>query len=133
MGSYLKKRLMRLGPLIVLALLVLIIGPEKMERLHGWERWAVFLTFLIAFITPMLLARRSGLALPTKNMAALEGYVRAFWNSMLIFNLFAFIAGGLAIVIFHNVVPVRYMILAPCANLLLILLVWRILHPRERG
>jgi hypothetical protein len=132
MGDYLKKRVMRLGPLIALALVVLIIGPERMQRLHGPARWAVFLSFFIALITPMLLARRSGMILPTKNMTALEGYARTLWNSILIFNVLAFVAGCVAVVIFYNVVPVRYMILAPCANLLLIVLLWRILHPRPR-
>ena len=133
MGNYLKKRAIRLAPLIALAFLLLTIGPERMQRLHGWARWGVFLSFIIAFLAPMLLTRRLETALPTKNMAALEGWARTFWNSMLILNLFAFVAGSVAVVIFHNLVPVRYMILAPCANLLLIVLLWRILHPRERS
>ncbi len=133
MRDYLKKRMMRLGPLIALALLIVIIGPDRLQQLHGTARWAIFLCFLVALITPVLLAVRSGLGLPTKNTTALEGYARKLWNAMLIFNVLAFVAGSVAVVVFYKAVPVRYTILAPCVNLLLIILLWRILHSARAG
>ena len=131
-GDYLKIRMARLAPLIVLAISLFVIGRGGLERLHGPERWAMFLCFVAALMTPILFVYRSAKKSKIHASGAPEGYARTLWNGVLVFNFFAFIMGAIAAVFFSNTVPLRYTILAPGANLLLIALIWRILHPKIR-
>lgn len=132
MGNFLRKKLKRLAPLLALALVMLIIGPDRLLQLHGWQRWILLASFLAALITPVLVAARYGVVPPpTTNAASWVGYARIFWKAMLVFNGFAFLLGVAGVIMFLNVVPLRYTIIAPCINLLLVAVVWKVLDPRQ--
>jgi hypothetical protein len=129
MGSFLKRRLVRLSPLIALAIFVIFIGPGRMGQLPGWARWAMVSYVFLAIIVPSLLGIRSGSPSAYPNtMAILRTWTHRFWISMLVLNVGAFVVGTVMILTLHNVIQVRYAILAPCANLLFILLLCWILY-----
>jgi hypothetical protein len=41
---YWKQRLVRFIPLIALVIFAAFLGPDKLNRLPGWARWAIFFT-----------------------------------------------------------------------------------------
>jgi hypothetical protein len=130
MVNFLKRRFARLTPLIALAIFVIVVGPERMGRFPGWARWTLVLCVFLAIVVPALLGIRSdGPSTDDPNrMAIFRSLMRRFWVSMLVLNVGAFIVGTSMILVLHNVIQVRYAILAPCANLLFILLLCWILY-----
>lgn len=133
MGSFLKRRFARLSPLIALAIFVILIGPGRLGRLPGWARWAMVSYVFLAIIVPALLGIRSGSPSADPNSTAiLRRWVHRFWISILVLNVGAFIVGTAMILALHKVIQVRYAILAPCANLLFILLLCWILYWSKR-
>lgn len=130
MVNFLKRRFARLTPLIALAIFVIVVGPERMGRFPGWARWTLVLYVFLAIVVPALLGiRLDGPSTDDPNrMAIFRSWMRRFWVSMLVLNVGAFIVGTSMILVLHNVIQVRYAILAPCANLLFILLLCWILY-----
>jgi hypothetical protein len=131
-GNFLKGRVIRVSPLIAFAIFILLIGPERMGRLPGWARWAMAAYVFLAIIVPALLGSRSKKASPLPNSAGIQKWARRFWISMLVTNIGAFIIGVAMILALHNVIRVRYAILAPCVNLLLIVLFSWILYSTNK-
>ncbi len=52
-------------------------------------------------------------------------YLRLLWKSLLILNVFAFVGSSIAVVLLRDAQIIRYMLLTPCACLLLIVVFWR--------
>ena len=114
-------RQMRLLPLAVAALvLMMMIGPDKLQHFHLWQRLLLVGGVVVAFVLSVALGRRSSNADtdPVRN-AVLIQYALVFWRVMTISNLCAAVVGVIAVVVLHNAFPVRYLILAPIANLIL--------------
>lgn len=116
-------RLLRYVPLIVLAGMLLGIKREGLEHLNGGMRLLLLACIVFAVALPMF--GRGRPADTTAENRALIGQLRLLWKSLLILNVFAFVGSLIAAVLLRDVVPIRYMALAPCACLLLIFVFWR--------
>jgi hypothetical protein len=125
--NYLRRRLIRLLPLAVVAIALLMLGPGRLGHLQAWQRWAVVGGIAVAFISSIALGQHSrNAAADAFRDPALIRYAQAFWWAMAIFNVCASVVGIIAVVLLHNALPVRYLILAPIVNLMLAGLLYRV-------
>lgn len=128
-----RSRLVRLLPLVVAAITVMMLGPDRLEHLQAWQRLALVGGVAVAFILSFALGRRSNnLADPVQN-AAFFSYAALFWRTMVIVNICAALVGGVAVVVLRNTVPLRYLILAPIINLILAGLFYRAARSTNRN
>jgi hypothetical protein len=127
---YWKQRLVRFIPLIALVIFAAFLGPDKLNRLPGWARWAIFFYVVFSFAMPIFFfggrSPRDSLA-TSKYAAIVQGHARTIWKLMLFFYIYVFVAGSVAVVIFRKVIPLNYAIIPLGVSLVLILLFCRIL------
>jgi hypothetical protein len=113
----------------VLALFLISIGPSKIGRFSVWARWAIVVYVVLAVVIPALLGMRSvSPSAGSNEMMILRSWVRKFWISMLVLNIGAFVVGAAMVFMLRNIIEVRYVILAPCVNLLFIVLLYWFLY-----
>ena len=126
--NYLRRRLIRLLPLAVTAIALLVLGPDRLGHLQAWQRWWLVGGVAVAFISSIALSgqhSRNTTANAFRGPALIR-YVQAFWWAMAIFNVCASVVGIITVVLLHNALPVRYLILAPIVNLILAGLFYRV-------
>ena len=119
-------RHMRLLPLAVAALVLMMIGPDKLQHFHLWQRLALVGSVVVAFALSIAMGRRSSNANtdPVRNTVLIQ-YALVFWRVMTISNLCAAVVGVIAVVVLRNAFHVRYLMLAPLANLMLAAVFYR--------
>jgi hypothetical protein len=59
-GNYSGRRLISLVPIVLAAVLLAIIGPERLQHLQAKERWGILGCLLLAFIASVMLRRYLG-------------------------------------------------------------------------
>jgi peptidoglycan/LPS O-acetylase OafA/YrhL len=119
-GNYLARRLIRLLPLAIAAIAMMILGPDRLEHLQTWQRLGLIGGIVVAFVSSIVIGKRSNNAAADSGQnAGLVRFARALWSVMVITNVCAAVMGIVAVVVLYNVVPVRYLILAPIVNLIL--------------
>jgi multisubunit Na+/H+ antiporter MnhE subunit len=117
---------MRLLPLAVAALVLMMIGPDKLQHFHLWQRLALVGGVVVAFGLSIAIGRRSSNAnTDSVRKVVFIQYALVFWRVMTISSVCAAVVGVIAVVLFRNAFPVRYLILAPIANLILAALFYR--------
>jgi hypothetical protein len=117
---------MHLLPLAVAAIALMTLGPDRLQHLHLWQRLGLVGGVALVFVLSFALGRHSSPAnADLVQNAAIIQYVLIFWRTMAIFNVCAAVVGVIAVVLFRNAFPVRYLMLAPVANLILAGLFYR--------
>ncbi len=74
--NYVGRRLIRLIPLALAAILLILIGPEKLQYLPAWERWGILGCVLLAFVASITLGKYLGPSGTSAHMRRLVGYAR---------------------------------------------------------
>jgi hypothetical protein len=131
-----KRLVIILAPIIVVIFVLAFAKPRGIGG-PAWVRWFVAsLCFLVPIVTALLMRDHSQHAPVQAPVFLSENMRKLLPKIRLLLYIYALIAGAIMVVMFRNVIPLRFSILAVIANVILISLICRNLlwnHSRSRG